>query len=48
MVVPKKDELSGRAFAMPVLWILVLLAGYWVISDWQELPQIISATLGRL
>lgn len=48
MAVPRKDEFSGRAFAMPVLWIIVLLAGYWLISDWQELPQIFSATLAKL
>jgi hypothetical protein len=48
MAVPKKDELSGRAFAVPVLWIIVLLAGYWLISDWQELPQILSDTLAKL
>jgi hypothetical protein len=48
MAVPKKDELSGRAFAVPVLWIVVLLAGYWVISDWQSLPRLFTDTLAKL
>ena len=48
MAVPKKDEVSGRAFAMPVVWILALLASYWLISDWQDLPQLISATFAKL
>jgi hypothetical protein len=43
MAVPKKDDLSGRGFAAPVLWILVLLAGYWLIADWQEVPRLISS-----
>jgi hypothetical protein len=48
MAVPRKDELSGRAFAIPVVWIIVLLAGYWLISDWQLLPQMFSDTLAKL
>jgi hypothetical protein len=48
MAVPKKDEFSGRAFAMPVLWILVLLAGYWLIVDWETLPQLLTDTLAKL
>ncbi len=48
MAVPKKDEMSGRAFAVPVLWIIVLLTGYWLISDWQDLPQLFSSTIARL
>src|SRR3954469_7212954 len=42
----KKEETNGRAFAMSVLWILVLLAGYWLIADWQVLPRLISSTFG--
>ncbi len=36
---------GARAFVAPVLWIAALVAGYWVIADWQSLPDLISATL---
>jgi hypothetical protein len=44
----KHDEhrsgLSARAFLVPMAWIVALLAGYWVLADWQALPGLITAT----
>ena len=48
MAVPKKDDFRARAFAGPVLWILLLLASYWLIADWQEVPQLIASTIGMM
>lgn len=36
---------GARAFVGPVLWIAALLTGYWVLADWQSLPELISAAL---
>jgi hypothetical protein len=32
---------------VPVAWIVVLLAGYWVLVDWQSVPALISGALAR-
>lgn len=36
---------GARAFVGPVIWIAALVAGYWVLADWQTLPDLISAAL---
>jgi len=28
-----------------VAWILVLLAGYWLVTEWQALPRLASAVM---
>jgi hypothetical protein len=28
-----------------VAWILVLIAGYWVVAEWQSLPALASSLL---
>jgi hypothetical protein len=48
MAVPRKDEVSGRTFAAPLLWIIVLLAGYWLLADWQDVPQLIASAVAQL
>ena len=48
----RKNDRGGlretRAFLAPLLWIAGLLASYWVISGWQSLPSLVSATLASI
>jgi hypothetical protein len=44
----KQDFQGGRTYAMPVVWILVLLVSYLVLSDWDAVPRLISTTLAAI
>jgi hypothetical protein len=33
---------------VPVLWIAALLASYWLIADWQALPNLIGDTFSSI
>ncbi|HXT80508.1 MAG TPA: hypothetical protein VN702_13155 [Acetobacteraceae bacterium] len=44
----RKAEHPGRAIAIPVMWILVLLVSYWLMSDWQALPRLLSSAIGAI
>ncbi len=45
MPVYRKDSKSGKAFAGPLLGVVLLVACYFVLSEWQDLPKIISAAI---
>ncbi|HTC11384.1 MAG TPA: hypothetical protein VK726_21680 [Acetobacteraceae bacterium] len=36
---------TGRATLGVVAWILVLLAGYWLATDWHSLPALVHELL---
>jgi hypothetical protein len=36
---------SRRAIFSVVAWIAVLLAGYWLVAEWQSLPVLASSLL---
>lgn len=52
MALTHKDEhqgvLGNRAFLASVLWILVLLATYFVLADWHTVPSLIASALGAI
>ena len=47
---PQPPRRAGRGHAqlIPVVWIVVLLASWFVIVDWKMLPDLISAAMGAL
>jgi hypothetical protein len=45
MPVPRRDIRGGRAFTVPLFGIVLLLACYWVLADWQQMPTIINSAL---
>jgi hypothetical protein len=45
MPMSRRETRGGRAFAFPLFGIVVLLAAYWLIADWQEVPGIVNAAL---
>ena len=38
----------SRAQLIPVVWIVVLLASWFVIVDWKMLPDLITTTMAAL
>jgi hypothetical protein len=39
---------SYQAYYVPVAGIVVLLAGWFLITEWQNLPQVITSTMAAL
>lgn len=37
-----------RAFFVPVAWIAVLLVSYWLMVDWQSVPELISEAFAAI
>jgi hypothetical protein len=46
MQVSRREMRGGRGFAVPLLGIAALLAFYWLLADWQQLPVIIGSAAG--
>ncbi len=45
MPVSRKEARGGRAFAAPLFGVALLIAFYWLLTDWQNVPDIISSAL---
>jgi hypothetical protein len=45
MPVSRREMRGGRAFAVPLFGIVALLAFYWLLADWQQLPIIVGSAL---
>ena len=45
---PKRPNRARRSHApfIPVVWIAVLLASWFLIVEWKMLPDVVSATMG--
>ncbi len=43
-----RDGLPGRMYLGPLLLIVVLLVGWVVIADWQQLPSAFQITMAQL
>ena len=44
----KRDGNADHGFLAPVAMIVVLLTGYWLISEWHTLPSMISSALATI
>jgi hypothetical protein len=44
----RTEKRGSRAFAFPLFGIVVLLAFYWILADWQNLPAAIGSALAAL
>jgi len=45
MPISRKETRGGRAFAFPMVGIVLLLVCYWILADWPDMPTLISGTL---
>ena len=41
----RRQHTTGRALAASVGWIIALLASYWLITGWENVPRIIASAL---
>jgi hypothetical protein len=48
MPLSRKEARGGRVFAFPLFGIVFLLACYWVLMEWREMPTIINDALDSL
>jgi hypothetical protein len=48
MPLSRKQARGGRAFAVPLFGIVVLLLCYWILSEWQNLPAVVTRALGSV
>jgi hypothetical protein len=44
----RKDGNGNHGYAVPVALIVVLLCGYWLISEWNSLPGLIGAAIATI
>jgi hypothetical protein len=42
MAMSRKETSIGKAYAMPLFWVAVLMVCYWVLAEWPELPRLIA------
>jgi hypothetical protein len=48
MPISRKEMRGGRTFAFPLFGIAFLLACYWVLAEWQDVPTMISGALASV
>jgi hypothetical protein len=48
MQTSRKELRGGRVYAAPLFGIIALLAFYWLVADWQQVPGLISTALNEL
>ena len=44
----RKDMQGGKGFAAPVVGVVVLIACYWVLAEWNDLPTLIDDALAAV
>jgi hypothetical protein len=44
----RKDGNGNHGYVAPVAMIVLLLCGYWVISEWNSLPALISSAIATI
>ena len=48
MPMSRKEARGSRAFAFPLFGIVVLLTFYWLLADWQAVPEILNSALAAV
>ena len=44
----KKYSDGTHGYVAPIALIMVLLAGYWLISEWKSIPVLLGAVIGMI
>jgi len=44
----RNEARGGKAFAFPLLGIVALLAFYWIVTDWEKVPSLLSSALSAI
>jgi hypothetical protein len=48
MTMSRREMRGGRVYAIPLFGIIVLLACYWLLADWQRVPAMINTALAAI
>ena len=48
MPVSRNEARGVKAFAFPLFGIVLLLACYWILADWQDMPTLLSDALATV
>jgi hypothetical protein len=48
MPVSRREVRGGAAFAAPLLGVVLLLATYWLLADWPNVPAMLSSALAAV
>jgi hypothetical protein len=48
MPMARRDGNGNHGYAAPVALIVLLMCGYWVISEWHALPTLITAAIANI
>jgi hypothetical protein len=40
---PRKEIHGSRAYATPLFWVFLLMAAYWLLVEWQDLPRLLAS-----
>ncbi len=43
MMPPRKETSGTRAYAVPLLWVILLIACYWLLADWPDLSKLLAS-----
>ena len=44
----RRESSKSRGFVAPVVWIGILLGGYWLIAGWNSLPGMIHSAIATI
>jgi hypothetical protein len=44
----RRDQNGNHGYIAPVVSIVVLLLGYWVLSQWDALPALLNAVIATI
>lgn len=48
MPISRKETKGGWSFAFPLVSVVVLLASYLLLSEWQDLPNLINSAIAAV
>jgi hypothetical protein len=40
---PRKETHGSRAYAIPLFWVFILMAAYWLLVEWPDLPRMLAS-----
>jgi hypothetical protein len=44
----RRELRGGRAFAVPLLGVMLLLVSYWLLVDWHNVPALLNSALAAV
>ena len=39
----RRISTGSRGFLLPLLWVFLLVATYWLLAEWQSLPNLLAS-----